>query len=436
LESRLNALEARLADEEEDSEEAGWPKLEWEDTSGAKFENKLAGRIMLDGVMWANQNDSSLGVYDNQPNYVEFRRIRLGTAGSGFGVFNYKIEFDFEPEGDSSLSDESLEPFVSIKDVYMGINEVPFFGTILVGNQKEAFSLEELTSSRHITFLERALPNAAFVPARRTGIGSYNYSPGEQFTLAYGAYFDEPWINVRKEIVGDRQGINLPIRATWCPFYEAGGRGVLHLGGGAIYRDDRDDRVRFRARPNTHEGDRWVDTGVMAVDYYYNTNLEAAMVYGPFSLQGELFYTHSNNINGTPDGDFYGAYFYGSWFITGENRAYRRSRGVFDRVKPSTNFWLVRTVDGGKDMGWGAWEVACRWAYLDLSDAVAWDDEDGVAEIDDEAGILHNLTCGLNWYWNPNMRMMFNYTHPWSGVAGSPLVNEGDILSMRFQVDF
>jgi phosphate-selective porin OprO/OprP len=452
LDSRLTALEARLADEEEkkkEEEKKGPPELEWEDTSGAKFKNKWGGRIMLDGVMWADQNAPSLIGYDDQQNYVEFRRIRLFAEGDGYGVFTYKVQLEFEPEGDGSLLGDSvadgnlgiLEPYVSLKDVYLGANELPFFGTVLIGNQKEAFSLEELTSSKYITFMERALPNAAFVPARRTGIASYNYTEDERWTLAYGAFFNEPWIALRKEIVDDRQGIDIPIRVTWCPIYEADGRGVLHLGAGYLYRDDRNNALRLNARPEIHENHKghqefissssyWLDTGTMAVDDWHTMNLEAAVVYGPLSFQTELFYANTNNI-GNADQDFYGAYAYGSWFLTGENRVYRRTRGSFYRVKPNTNFWFVRTVDG-TDFGWGAWELAARWSYLQL---------DPTFRSDNEQGILHDFTLGVNWYWNPHMRMMFNYIHPWSSIRGSNdvLVDrtcEGDILAMRFQVDF
>lgn len=59
---------------------------------------------------------------------------------------------------------------------------------------------------------------------------------------------------------------------------------------------------------------------------------------GALSLQSELFY--NRNAAAAGDIDLYGAYAEASWFLTGEARGYNRSRGVFDRVTPFTNFWL------------------------------------------------------------------------------------------------
>jgi len=66
------------------------------------------------------------------------------------------------------------------------------------------------------------------------------------------------------------------------------------------------------------------------------------------------------------------------------------------------------TRSGGR----GAYEVAARYSYLDL-------DSGTIA-----GGKLHDLTLGLNWYANRNMRMMFNY------VAASP---EGFDVQHAFQ---
>lgn len=140
----------------------------------------------------------------------------------------------------------------------------------------------------------------------------------------------------------------------------------------------------------------------------------------------EFLYT-STQV-GNVGGDFYGAYGQASWFLTGECRNYKRSEGVFDRVTPFTNFWLVRGGNG-LDAGWGAWELAARWSYLDFTDGPSAN-----------AGQQNDLTLGVNWYWKPYTRMMFNWIHPWNDYnvasAGGFTDGAGDILGVRMQVDF
>ena len=68
---------------------------------------------------------------------------------------------------------------------------------------------------------------------------------------------------------------------------------------------------------------------------------------------------------------FTGMYAYASYFLTGENRNYNRKTGCFDRVKPFTNFFRVRTCDGDVASGWGAWEVGYRVTYVDMLDGYA-----------------------------------------------------------------
>jgi phosphate-selective porin OprO/OprP len=137
-----------------------------------------------------------------------------------------------------------------------------------------------------------------------------------------------------------------------------------------------------------------------------------------------------NGIGGQTDSEYWGAFVYGSWFLTGENKNYSRIIKDWGRVKPNTNFWWVRTIDGHSDWGWGGWELAARWSYVDLSDAFA-------ITGDGEAGLANNMTLGVNWYWNPYTRLMFNYITSWGSVpdAGAN-VTETDILSMRWQIDF
>jgi phosphate-selective porin OprO/OprP len=94
---------------------------------------------------------------------------------------------------------------------------------------------------------------------------------------------------------------------------------------------------------------------------------------------------------------FHGAYIQASYFLTGESRQFDRKTGAFGRAQVYENFFRVRNSDCGICSGRGAWEIACRWNYLDLTD------EDLVG------GYLDTSGLGLNWYLSPYMRMMFNY---------------------------
>ena len=47
--------------------------------------------------------------------------------------------------------------------------------------------------------------------------------------------------------------------------------------------------------------------------------------------------------------------------------------------------------------GWGAWQVGLRFSYLDLNDKAI------------QGGMVYDWTAGLNWFWNPNMKIQLNY---------------------------
>ncbi len=422
LESRLTAVEAKLAEGEDQQDNP-----DWHDTSTDKPTVRFGGRAYGDFVMWPHQDAASRTAFGGQQNYWELRRIRFFAEGEGYGVFDYKLQLEFEPEN------RTFEG-VAMRDIYMGIHEVPLFGYVRFGNFKEPFGLEQLTSSRYITFMERAMPLIALAPERHVGACAYNHTDDEQFTVAYGAFFnDSGEKNLLKERVDDNQGIDIPVRVTWNPIYAADGRGLLHLGLGYVWSDVREDTLLIAARPEVHEGSAFISTGLRPVDTWHRLNTEFAAVHGPFSIQSELFYARTNEFGaGSSDQDFYGGYLYGSWFLTGENRVYERAWGFFSRGKPFTNFWIVRTADQGIDCGWGAWELALRWSFLALRGP-------GIAPAlpDTGAGTINNLTLGVNWYWNPHMRCMFNYIHSWASLNTIPgLVADTDILGMRMQFDF
>jgi len=389
----------------------------WVDTHNQKWTHKWGGRIMWDQVYWGQQDAGSLARFGDLENYTEFRRLRFFCSGKGYGVYDYKLQFDFAGTD------------VTLKDAYVGVHEVPLLGYVRVGHFKEPFSMEELTSSKYCSFIERGLPNI-FAPSRRVGIAAYNSTESKNLCWAYGVFYNDFDAKAKRQ-VGDAQGVDLVGRVWATPWYDESteGRYMVHLGAGAVYRNDRDNTARFRSRPEIHGGARWVDTGDIALDNdYFTVNFEAALVAGSFSLQSEVFGTRLNQVGGGHP-EVYGAYITGSWFLTGENRQYEHGKGVFGRVKPLENFWVVNT-DEGRCVGKGAWELTARWSYLDLDDA-------GLTGAD--RGQLNDVTVGVNWYWNPYTRLMFNWVHPIGDyVVPNGGFNDatGDIIAMRLQLDF
>lgn len=376
----------------------------------------VSGRMFADAVFF-QQSALSRAVLGDAQDTIFIRQARLGASGQMFEVFSYKVELDFAGR------DSANAQLTSFKDVSLQIRELPLLGHVRFGHFKEPFSLEQLTSARFVTFMERSLADV-FVPARNMGVMAFDHSEDERITWAVGGFRtmgDTP--PFRSD---DDGGWAVTTRLTWLPWYDEAteGRGLLHLGISYSFRDFDDPTQRVRQRPETSVGPRVVDTH--NITNLADVNLlgpEAALVWGPFSVQSEWIAGFYNRSGGAADPTFQGLYVNASLFLTGEHRVYNRSAGAFDRVKPLENFFRIRGEDGCIVTGKGAWEIAYRYSYLDLNDA-------GIA-----GGIASDHTFGLNWYLTPYARMMFNYVHSDANLAGASDVPL-DIFQMRAQFDF
>ncbi len=194
---------------------------------------------------------------------------------------------------------------------------------------------------------------------------------------------------------------------------------MLHIGAAYSFRDTDDTRsVRFRARPEYHNTERFVDTDSFAADEVNLFGLESALVLGPLSLQAEFMAATTGGGADADDVCLKGMYFQTSYFLTGEHRPYSTSSGAFGRVKPKANF--------GAD-GTGALELTGRYSYLDLNDGSSV-----------RGGRLTNSIVGMNWYLNPNVRFMFNYVHASLDrtIAVGDDDGEADLFMVRAQIDF
>src|SRR5262249_49976005 len=171
---------------------------------------------------------------------------------------------------------------------------------------------------------------------------------------------------------------------------------------------------RYRSRPESHLAPYLIDTGEIDAHAAGLVGLEAAVVHGPFSLQGELIVALVDPRSGRPL-DFWGVDLSGSWFITGVRRADDRQTGVFWPSVPREPFSF---------QSWrpGAWELKLRWSYTELDDGAV------------RGGRMGILAAGVNWYLDPHWRMTLEYLYTRAdGPSGDGVLH---IFQSRLQLRF
>ena len=354
-------------------------------------EIKFGGRIMYDIAIWGPDNFENAG--------SEVRRVRLFSSGTMYQNVEYKLQLDFANKD------------VSWKDIFIQINKLPLTkGSLRIGHFKEPLRLEVLTSSKYITFMERSLSNT-FLPERNSGV-MYNTNIENKISLQAGVFSNG--YNFGNELWN--YNININGRITYLAINNE--NQLLHLGLASSKRKSSNHTYGFSTRAENHLGTKLLQPEFTDVDETNILGAEIAYVRNRLSLQGEYLRT---TVSLNPEMELYsteyelnGYYGQVSYFLTGESRPYKSSYAGFSRVKPNNNY--------GSN-GNGAIELVARISKMDLSNA--------------EKGILDSKTIGVNWYLNPNTRVMFNYVM--GELAESDefaIVTQENAIMMRVQLDF
>jgi phosphate-selective porin OprO and OprP len=435
---------------------------------------KLGGFFQLDNAAYS-QDAASKRTYGDMQNGTAFRRARLQAYGSVTEFTNYIIEMDFASAGRPSFF-----------DVWGEQSNLGWLGTVRVGQFRQPTTMDALTSVRHLEFMERSAAFQAMDPFRRVGIMSYNTSEDKNTSWMGSVYrtgftFLNPGTigNVENygtlgdtrygTFVGDNGGWSTAYRLTHLLWYDepAEGRYLLHMGGGYNYSRigsnghaasaTNGNLYLARTIPGVFVGDPQTagvtangtpfvaNTGnipATSFDYYH---LELAGQYGPAHFQTEWLATSLHTI-GFGNIFINGCYAQAGYFLTGENCGYNRQFGVLDyNVKPFTEFF---GLGRGKGIcGWGAWEVAARYDFLNLPNVgmtppasaavLAGTTNAGTGGANPNPGSLNMATFALNWWWNPNTRVQFNYINVWQNsdfaIYGKSYTG---IFAGRFQMEF
>ena len=378
-------------------------------------ELSIGGRFMWDATAWSGVEEEADGAWDGVEfvNGTETRRARVFLKGEVYENLKFKVVYDFSG-GDA----------IALKDAYLDVVGVPGVGNVRVGQFLEPLCFNELTSSKYISFIERASLNA-FAPSRNVGLMVHDKAADGRLNCQVGLFLDT---GAMAEKEGD-DDYSVAARLAYLVAGEEKSEKVVHVGGAFNYFVPGAD-VRFKQRPEVHLSERLVDTGtIVNAEAVLRYGGEIAGVFGPFYFAGEYIATSiaksDEDAPEEPEVDdvwldkaasFSGFYAEAGYFLTGEHRMYKG--GLWDRTRPSSNFL--------EDGGLGAWEIVARYSSLDLNDA----------DVNVYGGKMDNLTVGLNWYLHSNARLMFNYVM--SSVKDHDGEEQGvaNAFTMRTQFDF
>lgn len=412
------------------------------------FRVHIGGRVQFDTIWWDNADAFTGTGPPGDEDAFDFRRARFRIDGTMYEWIDFATEMDFANTinanlGQQPASNNNVVGSPAITELWLNFKGVPYVGNVRVGNMKNPIGMEHLTSSRFLPFLERSFNqdvfygpfNNGFIPggmiwnqyANQRGLWATGIFRETKNPFAYGV---------------DDGSYSWTSRITYLLWYDecSNGRSLFHVGLSNKLVDPITGVERYRARPSLRNGPPialnpvFADTGAFAVETADYVGTEAAWNYGPFNLQAEytpgFLHGATGNrgaFNNVPIGDEFiqGGYVQALYFLTGEHMMYDRTTGSFARVIPNENAYVLKGLRENVFTR-GAWQVGFRYSYLDLDSSDALD-----------GGILNDYTWGLNWYFNPNAKLQWNYVLTHRDVPTA--LGEGGFASgfgMRLAWDF
>jgi len=345
----------------------------------------FGGRLMVDYTR-ADLSKEALKFEDSN-----IRRLRANLSGTLEDDFKFEVEVDI---------DGSNIDFTDVKIAYAREGS-PW--TLTMGQQRTTVSLDEQTSSRFSSTLERAAFTDAFDFSRRLGVSVSH--DGDRHHVSVGGYssnLNEPGGG------GIDRGSAASARFVYNPIKTDDV--LLHLGGSWRYRrkgeDSRDIRYEQKAYSRNFSDDIIQTNRFAESDHFIG--VEGAVTTGQFWLAGEHGVLLANGDADEPNANFDGSYVEAGYFIGGEKKY---SGDGFGRPK------VDRPLLQG---GLGAMSFVARYDRLDLEDDIY-------------TGQLDTMILGMDWWPSEHTRFGFNYFNIEAENGSS---RSGDGVLARAQFDF
>jgi phosphate-selective porin OprO and OprP len=399
----------------------GWTKRNgfFLESAHGGFFLRVSGFLQADYRSFpGGQNGSNPGI---QPSTFVLQRARLNVYGRLFHYFRFLITPDL---GNGFTNSPLVNGRVQIFNGFIEWDQLAWMA-VRVGKFKNPIGLEMLQAPQHLAFMERSLVRN-LLPNRDIGamLSGQLLRGGLEYQL--GVFNGAPNANFAEESRAFSSGKALTARLFTSPFLHRGPEWIQRVGVGAgmsygsIRNTTGQDPMQtetfsytFFQYRNTVSGDGdqirvspqmywyWKRWGFLS-QYIWTSQRErlfngpsAALVHRAWSAQLSMFLTEDTATFGRVD-----------------------PRRPFDLTKPGS---------------WGAWEVAARFAEINLDPTTF---ALGMADPTFNAERARSTTVGLNWYLNYNVRMTANFVHTDFKGSGSSYhaASHEDALMIRVQL--
>jgi len=369
---------------------------------------QFTGRLHMD----YRQYDPAYGTgqtTDSYQNLAEIRRARFGVRGQFQKDFKYELVANLGNDvGASSTSTVMDVAYVN----YAANPEMQFqFGLF-----KMPFSLEQLTSSNNIDFMERSLigqNDSELIPGKETGFMVHGV-PRAGLTYAVAASRGKS----NKDAVSDN--FDYIGRVTTNIAELQGSKAyIAHLGAAYSIGNIKGGVTPASGRTEARSQSAFfTGSALSGVTERTRQGLEAAVAYNAAKVQGEYFVFKYDPTTGTEQ-EIKGYYVQAVYNLTGESYNYKD--GAFSSLKPNN------PVDKG---GRGAWQIAVRASEFDAVPITVATGKTNRATA---------MTYGVTWFATDNVRFMLNYVDTkFDALVGSSgsRVNGDRAVMFRSQVNF
>ena len=417
-EKELETIQAKMEEQKKLALQAGYDNGFFIKSADEQFLLKLNGYLQTDLRFFEGGENRT-----SQPDTFDLRRARLIVSGNIFKYFEYKLETELNAGAKSILTDG-----------FLNVNYTPLVN-FQVGQFKKPIGYESPISDANTDFITKAIavenivgtPDArdigvmlkgalfnktlAYYLAMLNGTGANNLNDSHDFTYA-GRLVASPFKNTDNFFL---KGLNFG--------------GSLSIGDRQLHKS-ADIGLAGRTKPFNNisvdvDGQRFV------------VGPELAWYIGPFGLKSEYIY-QSEERNKIPEKDKTGTvianhnlkdliskgyYISAMYMLTGENMS--------ENIIPKKN---VFNGSGGL----GAWEVAARLEGMSVNK------DSGTEDVLAGENVLHNkvstFTLGLNWYLNPNVKLMVNWAlnkfSKQQNLKDTTIGDTENIFLTRFQFKF